>query len=115
MREIKFYHTQSGHCPVEDFLDSLSDKHTEKVLWVLRIIRNLDYVPKEYLKKLISTDDLWEIRVKSGNNQFRIICFFDHGKIIVLTHWFAKKSQKVPKKEIKLSQERKKDYIERTK
>jgi phage-related protein len=115
MREIKFYRTLSGNCPVEDFLDSLSNKHTEKVLWVLRIIRDLDFVPKEYLKKLISTDDLWEIRVKSGNNQFRIICFFDHGRIVVLTHGFAKKSQKVPKKEIKLAQERKKDYIERTK
>jgi phage-related protein len=115
MREIEFYRTRSGNCPVEDFLDSLTDKRVEKVLWVLRIIRDIDIIPKEYLKKLIGTEDLWEIRIKSGNNHYRILCFIREGRNIVLTNGFSKKSQKVPSKEIKLAQERKKDYFERIK
>jgi phage-related protein len=115
MREIEFYRTRSGNCPVEDFLDSLTDKQVEKILWVLRIIRDVDIIPKEYLKKLIGTAELWEIRIKSGNNHYRILCFIRKGRNIVLTNGFSKKSQKVPSKEIKLAQERKKDYFERIK
>jgi len=47
MRKIDFYRTASGRRPVEEFLDSLSDKKTEKVLWVLRLVKELDPVPKE--------------------------------------------------------------------
>jgi len=113
MREIHFYRTISGSCPVEEFFDSLSDKQIEKVLWVLRIIRDIDFVPKEYLKKLVNTDDIWEIRVKSGSNIFRILGFFYKNKIIILTNGFMKKTQKTALKEIKLAQNRKKDYLER--
>jgi phage-related protein len=115
MREIHFYRTKSGKCPVEEFFDTLSDKQIEKVLWVLRIIRDIDFVPREYLKKLVNTDDIWEIRVKSGGNIFRILGFFYKNKIIILTNGFMKKSQKTPLKEIKIAQDRKKDYLERNK
>lgn len=113
MREIIFYRTASGKCPVEDFFDSLNDKQVQKVLWVLRLIRDLEFIPKEYFKKLVNTQDIWEVRVKSGNNIFRILGFFSNDKFIVLTNGFAKKSQKIPKKEIILAEQRKKDYLER--
>jgi len=115
MREIHFYRTKSGKCPVEEFFDTLSDKQVEKVLWVLRIIRDIDFVPREYLKKLVNTDDIWEIRVKSGGNIFRILGFFHKNKIIILTNGLMKKSQKTPLMEIKIAQNRKKDYLERNK
>ena len=115
MREGHFYRTISGSCPVEEFFDTLSDKQVEKVLWVLRIIRDIDFVPKEYLKKLVNTDDIWEIRVKFGSNIFRILGFFYRNKIIILTNGFMKKTQKTPLKEIKIALERKKDYLGRNK
>ncbi|MDV7395234.1 type II toxin-antitoxin system RelE/ParE family toxin, partial [Arthrospira platensis SPKY1] len=46
------------------------------------------------------TDGLFEIRVQLGNNSYRVFCFFDEGKLIVLAHAFQKKSQKTPKQEI---------------
>jgi phage-related protein len=115
MKEIQFYRTKSGKCPVEDFFDTLSDKQIEKVLWVLRIIRDIDFVPREYLKKLVNTENIWEIRVKSGGNIFRILGFFYKNQMIILTNGFMKKTQKTPSKEIKIAQERRKDYLERTK
>ena len=115
MREIHFYRTKSGKCPVEEFFDTLSDKQVEKVLWVLRIIRDIDYIPQEYLKKLVNTDDIWEIRVKSGGKIFRILGFFYKNKMIILTNGFMKKTQKTPLMEIKLAQDRKRDYLERNK
>ena len=61
--------------PVEEFLESLSDKQAEKGLWVLRLIKQLDKIPIEYFKKLKSTNDIWEVRTSSGNNEFRLLGF----------------------------------------
>ncbi len=115
MREIIFYQTASGKSPVEDFLDSLNDKQVQKVLWVLRIIRDMQFIPREYFQKLVNTQDIWEVRVTSGNNIFRFLGFFDNAQIIVITNGFAKKSQKTPRNEIILAEQRKKDYLERKK
>ena len=115
MREIVFYRQENGRCPVEEFLDSLSDKQVEKVLWVLRLIEELDHVPRQYFKKLVNTDDIWEARIQVGNNTFRILGFFFESNFVVLTNGFAKKSQKTPQQEIKLSTVRKKDYLKRHK
>ena len=114
MREIIFYKTVNNKIPVEEFLDSLSDKQVEKVLWVLRLIKQLNRVPIEYLKKLENTDDIWEVRAGSGNNEFRLLGFWLKSNFIVLTNGFKKKTQKTPKSEIKLAEKRKKDYLERS-
>ena len=111
MREIRFYRTLSGHCPVEEFLDSLPGKTAQKIVWVLQIIEELDKVPKHYFKKLTGTDDLWEIRIQAGNNEFRILGFFAGQNILILNHAFQKKSQKTPAKHIKVAESRKRDYL----
>ncbi|HED36951.1 MAG TPA: type II toxin-antitoxin system RelE/ParE family toxin [Ignavibacteria bacterium] len=115
MRKIIFYKTPKGNNPVKDFLNTLTDKQAKKVAWVLRLVRDLNFVPKEYLKKLVNTNDIWEIRVQSGSNIFRILCFFDKGNLIVLTNGFAKKTQKTPVKEIELAEKRKQEYLIRNK
>ena len=85
MREIIFYRTASGKCPVEEFLDSLSAKEAQKVTWVLRLIEELPRIPKQYFKKLTNTDDIWEVRISIGGNIFRILGFWDGPRLIVLT------------------------------
>lgn len=113
MRKINFYITKSGKKPVQKFLDQLNEKQVSKVLWVLKFIRDHEKVPRQYFKKLINTDDLWEVRVVQGNNIFRFLCFFDGDKLIVVTNGFQKKTQKTPKQEIALAEKRKKEYISR--
>ncbi|NJL65028.1 MAG: type II toxin-antitoxin system RelE/ParE family toxin [Methylacidiphilales bacterium] len=114
MREIIFYRADSERCPIEDFLDFLSAKQSQKVLWVLRLIEELEFVPSQYLKKLVNSDDIWEVRVNLGNNTFRLLGFFDNDSLIVLTNGFAKKTQKTtPFQEIYLAEQRKKDYLSR--
>ena len=65
------------------------------------------------LKKLKSTDDIWEVRTTIGNNTFRLLGFFDGPKLIVLTSEFAKKTNNVPKQEIETAEKRKRDYYRR--
>ena len=113
MREIRFYRTESGHCPVEEFLDSLSGKQAQKAAWVLQLIEDMDIVPVQYFKKLANTDDIWEVRVQTGGNIFRFLGFFDNECLVILNHAFQKKTQKTPLKEIKIAESRKKDYLSR--
>ena len=113
MKEIKFYKTRSGKIPVKEFLDSLSFKHAQKVAWVLELIEKLDQVPVQYFKKLKNTDDIWEVRARIGSNSFRVLGFNDGNEFIILTNGFSKKSQKTPKQEIKLAEQRKADFLSR--
>ena len=113
MRIVNFYRTESGKSPIEDFLDSLSGKQAQKVIWVLRLVEELDVVPRQYLKKLVNTDDIWEVRVQFGGNIFRLLGFFDGTTLMILTNGFAKKSQKTPRQEIELATRRKNEYLSR--
>ncbi|MEN8191827.1 MAG: type II toxin-antitoxin system RelE/ParE family toxin [Bacteroidota bacterium] len=113
MRKVDFYKSTSNKCPVTDFLDTLSGKQVQKITWVLEMIEELKIVPKQYLKKLTSTDDIWEVRVVLSSNIFRLLGFFDGNNLVILTNGFVKKTQKTPQKEIKLAEKRKKDYLKR--
>lgn len=45
-----------------------------------------------------------------GNNIFRIFCFFDGNKLVVLLSGFQKKTQKTPPEEIKRAERLMTDY-----
>lgn len=113
MTKVIFYETLSGRCPVEEFLDTLSSKQAQKAAWVFRLIEDLPSVPQKYLKKLVNTDDIWEVRINFSNGSFRFLGFFDGPKLIVLNHAFQKKTQKTPRREIQTAEYRKKEYFMR--
>lgn len=115
VREIIFYRTKKGDCPVETFLDSLNAKQAQKVVWVLTLIETTAMVPKQYLKKLTGTDDIWEVRIEFGSDTFRLLGFMDKGDLVILTNGFAKKSQKTPLTEIAIAEQRKNDHLSRGK
>lgn len=105
--------TGAGRCPVQEHLDTLSDKQAAKVAWVLKIIREINPTPSNYFKKLVNTNGIWEVRVDVGRNTFRLLGFFSGRELIILTNSFQKKGQKTPPKEIKLAEERKRNYLSR--
>jgi phage-related protein len=112
-RTIVFYRTADGKCPVQMFLDSLSARAAQKITWVLSFIEDVDIVPAVYLKKLVGTEDIWECRVQSGSDAYRILCFFEGRSVVVLTHGIAKKSQKTPQREIARAESYRMDYLQR--
>jgi len=91
----------------------LPGKAAQKVTWVLNLIEDLDVVPSTYLKKLVSTEDIWECRIQLGSNAYRIFCFFDGHSVVVLTHGLIKKTQKTSLAEIDRATAYKKDYLQR--
>ena len=94
-----------------DFYKSQDEKVQEKIEYVLDFVRYEKQVPKKFFKRLEGTDGIYEVRVITTNKNIRILCFFDKGNLVILTNCFLKKSQKTPRKEIKLSEKLKKEYL----
>jgi phage-related protein len=114
-RTVIFYKTVDGKCPVQEFLDSLSGKVAQKILWTLRLLEDLEIVPSIYFKKLTGTEEIWECRIQHGSNIYRIFCFFDSHSVVVLTHGLVKKSQKTPQREIDKAESYRKEFLSRRK
>ncbi|MCP4309728.1 MAG: type II toxin-antitoxin system RelE/ParE family toxin [Bacteroidetes bacterium] len=94
-----------------DFYKKQDNKVQEKIEYVLDLIRFEKRVPIKFLKFLENTDGIYEVKVITTFKSIRILCFFDKGKLVVLTNCFVKKSQKTPRKEIKLAEKLKKEYL----
>jgi phage-related protein len=93
------------------FFELQNFKVKTKISWTLDVITQLERVPETYLKHLENTDGLYEVRVQSGSDIFRIFCFFDKGQLIVLANGFVKKTQKTPKREIEKALKIKEEYF----
>ena len=94
----------------QDFFSKQSKKVKAKIVWTFDLIEELQRIPDVYLKHIENTDGLYEIRIQQGSDIFRIFCFFDQGKLIILANGFQKKTQKTPKNEIELALKIKKEY-----
>jgi phage-related protein len=113
VRTIEFFRFANGNSPIEEFLDSLSGKQAQKFLWVLRLVEELNIVPRQYFQKLVDSEGIWEVRIHFGNDIFRLLGFFVSGTLLILTNGFAKKTQKTPLQEITLAIRRKEEYLSR--
>lgn len=97
------------------FFENQRQKVKDKILWTFKLIEELEHVPESYLKHLIGTDGLYEIRIQCGNDIFRVFSFFDENKLVILANGFQKKTQKTPKQEIVKAIKIKKTYCEEKK
>ena len=104
-RKIIFYKSY-----FQEFFDKQSKKVRAKIIWTFDLVEALQRVPETYLKHLENTDGLYEVRVQQGSDIFRIFCFFDKGKLVVVANGFQKKTQKTPRKEIEMALKIKAEY-----
>ncbi len=95
VRQVIFYQDYFEH-----FFLSQKTKVKEKILWTLELIEDLLMVPETYLKHIENTNGLYEVRVQCSSNVFRIFCFFDEDRVVVVINGFQKKQQKTPQNEI---------------
>ena len=84
----------------EKFLAEQPKKVQDKIFKIIEAIETLERVPSNYLKFLIGTNGLYEARIQLGSNIWRVFCFFDNDRLVILLNGFQKKTQKTPKNEI---------------
>ena len=93
-----------------EFYGRQRQKVKDKIVWTFRIIETQHHIPSDYLKHVEGTEGLYEIRVQQASDIFRIFCFFDDDKLVVLANGFHKKTQKTPMAEIERALRIKKEY-----
>ena len=96
-----------------EFIKQLSEEEKKIVLKrinVAKTIRN-----SKLFEKL--TNDIWEFRARHNGLQYRIFAFWDKTRksMVLGTHGFIKKTQKVPQQEIKHAEQIMKNYYANTK
>lgn len=107
--EIEFYEESNGDCPVEEFLENISNNKLK-----IKTLRNIAELSirggsaKPPLSVYID-DGIFELRTKQGSNIDRIFYFFILGNKVVMTNGYIKKSQKIDSREF----ERAKRYRDR--
>ncbi|MEE4287415.1 MAG: type II toxin-antitoxin system RelE/ParE family toxin [Mariniphaga sp.] len=84
----------------EDFLLVQPVKVQDKIFKIIEAIETFERIPSNYLKFIQGTKGLYEARIQLGSDTWRVFCFFDQGKLVILLNGFVKKTQKTPRKEI---------------
>ena len=85
---------------MRSFFVAQNQKVRDKIIKILSIIEIINRVPTQCLKFIEGTNGLFEVRVQPASSIFRIFCFFDGNKFVVLLSGFQKKTQKTPQGEI---------------
>lgn len=94
----------------KDFLLEQPQKVQDKIFKIIEIIEFQQRIPEKYLKHIEGTKGLYEARIKLGSDIWRVFCFFDNGKLVILLNGFQKKTQKTPKAEIKKAEKLMAEY-----
>ena len=92
------------------FIKNQRSRVQAKIFWTIILIENVEKVPSKYLKYIIVSNGVFEIRILTRNDIFRIFCFFNKQNELVLINGFQKKTQKTPQNEIDKALKIKHDY-----
>ncbi len=84
----------------EELLKKQPVKIQDKIFKIIEAIETLERIPSNYLKLIEGTKGLYEARIRLGSNIWRVFCFFEKDRVVILLNGFSKKTQKTPKKEI---------------
>jgi len=97
--------------PAKNFLDDLDKKSREKILF--NIWKSRETNDPSLFRKL--SNDIWEFRTRFKAKQFRLLAFWDKesskSTLVIATHGFVKKTQKIPKQEIEKAEQLRREYF----
>ena len=109
-----YYLTESGKCPVREFIDSLDYKTQRKFFFVKELLEEFGHkLPFPHAKYIGS--DIFEARFRGQEEHIRVLYFFYHQDRVIFTNGFVKKTGKTPKNEIKTAIERRSKYLNKSK
>ena len=90
------------------FLRELPERDQLKIRRSLLLMETEDRIPYHFIKYM--RDGVYEFRVTSYGNEFRIFFIYDGDTIIILLNCYAKKTQKALKREIDKAIKLKNEY-----
>jgi len=98
---LRFYANRDGRSPFQDWLDGLQDKVKIKCIRAVALLEDRGHELRrphcDYLR-----NDIYELRVRYGSRNYRILYFFHGRDAVVLSHGCTKE-RVVPQREIDLA------------
>ncbi|MCX6705428.1 MAG: type II toxin-antitoxin system RelE/ParE family toxin [Candidatus Woesebacteria bacterium] len=108
MWKVKFYQTARGEFPVNKFVEGLEMRLAAKTSQSIDLLETHGpFLKPPYMKKL--EKDLYELRIR-GKVAIRIFYTVINNEYYLI-HAFKKKSQKTPRKDLKVAIDRMKELI----
>src|SRR5450759_5940676 len=102
-RRWRYYRNRGGACPIEKFLDDLSEADAAAVLAAMKEVREEGTRVAHFIR-----NDIYEVRGRGKDRIYRIL-FSQEGKHehnLLALEGFQKKTEKVPDSEIRLAETR---------
>jgi phage-related protein len=109
-RRWRAYKTAAGRCPVEEFIDALSDDDAAAVLAGMEEVRDKGLRAARHLD-----GDIWEVRVDGDRVIYRVLFAEEgtRGRVLLSLEAFKKKTQRTPPIAITLAKRRLADWRRR--
>ena len=108
---VEFYETESGRCPIREFLDGLKETDQNDfaaIMAGLAKLRNKQY-HRPPLSKPIG-DNLFELR-HVGKLNTRVLYFFAKGQRIIAIHGIRNKAKEISRGDRKVALERRERWL----
>jgi phage-related protein len=109
-RRWRYYRTDSGTAPAKEFIVALNRKSAAAIADAMHLVL-LDGRAARHLR-----GDIYEVRVRTSDNAFRVL-FSGEGRgghVLLAVSAFEKKSRRTPPAEIDLAEARLKDWRRRS-
>ena len=96
---IEYVELPNGRMPAREFVDSLDEKAAARLdAFIERLRLSGNRMKGKFVKKLAG--GIFELRVKQFDRIFRVLYFYQPGRLIVITSGFQKKTEQTPPTEI---------------
>lgn len=92
-----------------EFFNALPNEAQMKFEYILEIVISTPKVPRKFFKHV--NEGIFEIRLASRGNSYRVFCFFENDNMVVLLNGFTKKTQKIPRNQIHKAKKLRKKYF----
>ena len=110
--EVIFYSDERGHFPVRELIRSLPEKMRRKIgKWIKLLEQQGAALTRPHADKV--QDKLYELRIRLGPDNIRILYFFFLNNKIILLHGFRKKNWEIKIHDLNLAEKRMLDFIGR--
>src|SRR5579863_6097125 len=102
-RRWRYYRTSGGTCPIEKFLDDLSEADAGAVLAAMKEVREEGTRVAHFIR-----NEIYEVLCPGKDRTYRILFSQEgmHDQILLALEGFPKKTMKVPDSEIRLAEMR---------
>ena len=106
---VVFYRTAVGKEPVRDWMLKLGKDDRYTIGVDLKTVEFGWPLGMPLVRSMKSYNQLWEVRSRISGNRIARVLFTVHNSRMVLLHGFIKKTQKSPKSDLDLADDRKRE------